>query len=197
MPAFLAPLALKLAPIGRFLKPAVEFVGRLLGKQLQLRVWMIVAIAALAWHWHGGRIEAAIERTNAHWKAEFDQLAAKAFLLKRKADQAAAKISTDLRSRNDETHRAIARAYDDVRLRGPGKAACPGGAGIPAGAGGHVAAAGPADAAVAAMPDRERLDLIALPFGPTVEFAEQHDRCRADLLSYREWERQVRAIWPK
>lgn len=110
-----------------------------------------------------------------------------------RANARATKINTSLRTTNDEENRTIARSADDVRLRGPGKAVCPGLAAAPRAASGHVAAGGAANAPVDQLPDPERPALITLPFADTIAFAEQHDRCRAESLTWRESDRQQSA----
>jgi hypothetical protein len=160
-------------------------------------VWIVLAVVillGLGVRWYQGQIKAADRAGYA--RAERD-IAAKALALKAKIDATTAKITAKLKERNDvETHR-IAAVADDVRLRGPGKAACPRFARVPNAASGHSPPAREGSPAVGEVPDAGGADLIALPFSGTIALAEQHDKCRADILSYREWEKQLRETWPK
>jgi hypothetical protein len=108
----------------------------------------------------------------------------------------AADISKQVRNRYDEQARSIAAGADALRVRGPGAARCGplDHSGLPAGAGGHASPAGPGDDAVPQVPDRDRAELIAMPFAGAVGFAEQHDLNRAEDLAWREWyDRQFKA----
>lgn len=161
--------------------------------------WAWIALAAailigLGIRWHNGQVKAADRAGYA--RAERD-IAAKALALKAKIDATTARITAKLKERNDEETRRIAADADDVRLRGPGKASCPRVAGIPRPASGHNPPARSAGTALDTLSDAGGSDLIAMPFSGAVALAEQHDRCRADVLSYREWEKLVRDAWPK
>jgi hypothetical protein len=109
------------------------------------------------------------------------------------ANARAEQINSKIRSKSDEEARTVTHTADDLRLRGPGKAVCPGLATAPGAASGHVAAGGPGDAAVGQVLDPERPTLIALPFAPTIAFAEQCDLNRSEALSWRESDKQQRA----
>lgn len=184
---FLAPLLLKLSPI----KAALSKIPR--------PVWIalaVVAILLLGTCAHKRSVKKfGEERYAAGVKAEGERIAKKAEAIKAKADALTSKISTTLRKRNDETNRRIVSDANSLLVRGPGKASCPGYSGVPSPASGHVAPARPSDAPLASVPDGERINLIALPFAPTVGFGRQHDQCQADLKSYREWEIQIREAW--
>ncbi len=173
LPLILAGAALKLSPVGRFLKA------------IPREVWIGLAVLALI---AGGVIyhKRAVSnaRTEGHAagvKAEGDRIAAKAAVIKAKAD----KLAAELRSKNDATIRAIAGDADDLRVRGPGKAGC--GSPAAASSGRLVPPARPGDAPLAPLPYPEWNELIGLPFAPTVAFAEQHDLCRAEALNWRQW----------
>jgi len=153
--------------------------------------WIGVAFAVLLLGfqlWHSSRVNAVIaaaEKRGAD--AAYARVTAKAIALERKA----AALAETLRSRNNETNRLIAADADDLRLRGPGKAACP--VAAPAAPGGHQPPGGAADAAVAPLPDRERVDLIALPFAGAIAFAEQCDLNRAEVLTWRQFQSELAA----
>lgn len=142
--------------------------------------------------WHGREVAAFGTARFAAGKAvRTAEIAA----LQAKLDQADARIAADMKDRTDEDLRANARAADTVRVRGPGKAACP--AVVPGRPGGHGAPDRPGDAAVDQVPPGERIDLIALPFAPAIDFAEQHDAYRIEALAWREWHRRYTAEWAK
>jgi hypothetical protein len=165
------------------------------------KVWIALAIAAAAGaliflgvRWYHNKIEAADAAGYA--RAEQD-IAAKAKALKDKVDALTLKITQRLKDKNNEAHRRIDADVRTVLVRGPGKASCPGYSSVPAKPGGYVSPSGQPGAAVDTVPNSGGIDLIALPFAGAVGLAELNDKCRADLLSYREWERQVREAWPK
>lgn len=161
--------------------------------------WAWYALAAalvlfLIYRWHNGKVEDAYAKGKAD---EGARIAAKAFEIKRKADELTASISTALRTRHDEKVRIIYRDADALRLRGPGKAACPGNPGIPRGASGSAKPIGERVASVAEVPPGERVDLIGLPFAATVSGAEQCDLNRAEAKTWREWYAKQSEAWQK
>lgn len=188
---FFARSALMTSPLGGPLKALLGGLGRLLGLKVSLRVWMLVAALAFAWHWHHGKVKAA---DRAGYSRAMGEVEGKAIALKTKIDTLTTKISTELRSRNDEENRRIARDAGALRLRGPGKAACPAGARLPSGSGGYISPGGLGDAAGSQVPDRDR---AAVPWGWLVDRAEEHDADRAEVVTWREWYRKMVAAWPK
>jgi hypothetical protein len=36
-----------------------------------------------------------------------------------------------------------------------------------------------------------------VPFSPTIDFAKGHDQCQVELKAYREWRKQLEALWTK
>lgn len=111
-----------------------------------------------------------------------------------KADAAVAAINSKLRKQNDEENSHIRADAADLLLRGPGKAACPGIAASSAAAGGHDAGRGGSAAPVAPLPDSERFGFIALPFSAAIAAAEQCDANRAEVLKWRESDRQLSTL---
>lgn len=186
IPAFLAPLILKLSPVGRILKAVPRPVWISL---------LVIGILLLGTCAHKRSVKKfGEERYAAGVKAEGERIAAKAFLIKSKADAAANKISKALKDQNNEENRAIARSADDRRLRGPGKAVCPGTASMAGGASRPVPASGGPDAAGPEVPSG---DVAAVPWGWLVDSAERCDLNRAEVLSWREWHRQQGEAWAK
>lgn len=184
LPLMLAGAALKMSPIGAFLKRIPRWV------------WIVLAVIALVvagrvYHNHkaGAAITAAEKRGEARAYAAVEK---RALALTAKANA----ISANLRSKNNETVRRIAADADALRVRGPGKASCPSAAFVAAS--GHSGPAGrPGDAALDQVPDSERVDLIGLPFPDALDFAEAHDRYRAEVLTRRENDTQQDAMIAK
>jgi len=180
---FLAGLALKAAPVTGFFKSVPRWA------------WIALAVAALigaGLFFHARAVSSAIDAAEKRGEKRADARHAK------KAREWEARIngiSANLRSRNSETNRRIAGDADALRVRGPGKAACLNPA-TPA-ASGHLPPGRAADAPVAEVPDGERVDLIALPFADAIAFAEQHDLCRAEVLTWREQSGQQAEAWQK
>jgi hypothetical protein len=126
--------------------------------------------------------------------AEDQRIAAKALAIKKAADTLNTNISTLIRSKNDETNRAIIADAGDLRVSGPGKAACLGRASLPAPASRSVPASGDGNAAGPQVPSG---DSAAVPWGWLTDRAEEHDLNRAEVLSWREWYQRMIASWPK
>lgn len=167
------------------------------------KVWLVIGLIAallIGWWVHGNKVDAyGKERYGLGYAAGYAEALKDAAKLQRQAEQISADISSKLKGQNDETLRAIARLGDDLRLRGPGKAICayPSAAGT--GPGGPQQAGGSGDAAVDQVPDRERVDLIGLPFADAIAFAEQHDANRTEVLTWRKndaLQRQSRGTKP-
>lgn len=184
--AWLAKSVLMQSPIGAFLK------------RVPGRVWLLIALAVGAYllgSYAVRKHQAAVYRT---YKAGYDEghrvALADVRRAQAQADAKAATINSNLRKINDETNRVIARAADDLRLHGPGKATCPGFPAPSSPASGHVAADRGADAPVATVPNPGGAVLIAVPFNDLILFAEQHDRLRSEALTWRESDRQQSQI---
>ena len=183
---FLAPLALKLSPVGAFLK------------RIPRGVWIalvVVAILALGTCAHKRSVKKfGEERYAAGVKAEGERIAKQAAEMKAKADAASSKITTDLKAKHDEKVIVITRDADTLRLRGAGKASCPGNPGVPSGSGGSGQASGRTDAPPTGLPIEDR---IALPFAYAVNQAEVCDLNRQEVLTWREWHKQQSEAWAK
>lgn len=181
---FLAPLLLKLSPVGRILKA------------IPRPVWIAIAVIALLLVGscvHQRKVKAfGEERYAAGVKAEGDRIAAKALKIAKRAEE----ISAKARSLNNETNRRIAASADTLRVRGPGKAACLNPS--TPGASRYVAPVGKPDAARPDMPpaDGEAL-LAAVPWPWLVDRAEQCDLNRAEAETWRAWHRQLEEAWKR
>lgn len=180
--------------------PLPALGAKLLGVRKMLAkvpTWLWIALAVVllglvgAW-WHGNKVEAFGDERFAEGRASRD---AEIEGLRKQINQRNAELAAALRSKHDDQIRRNAADADALRLHGPGRAACSGASYIPAAAGGHVGPGRPADAAVGTVPDGERIELIGLPFAPTVSFAEQHDNFRTEAISWREWHKTFTAEW--
>lgn len=172
--AFLAESALMQSPLGpllqRFWKP--------------LLIALAIGLAVFfAMRWYHGQISAA-EARGYHRAVEDGRKVAK------KTDDKTTKISSEIRSKIDETNRHIAARADDQRVRGPGAARCPA---PPAASGGHDEASGKPDAT---GPGLLAEDSAAVPWPWLVERAKQCDLNRNEVLAWREWHERVLEAWP-
>jgi len=180
---FLAAAALKLSPVGAFLK------------RIPRGVWIALAVVAILLLGTCAHKRSVTKFGNERYAAGKADEAAR---IEKKAKQLAAKaeaLSIALRSKSDETNRRIAGDARAVLVRGPGKAAClnPSSSGTS----GRVTTLGQTSPAMDQVPPGERVDLIALPFAPTIRLAEQHDLCLAEAATWREWHRLLVADWEK
>jgi hypothetical protein len=170
-------------------------------KQISPRTWLIIGcvVAALlgalwAHHWYSGQIKAAEKRGS---DAAYAHVAEQAQKLTSRANALNGKLAKAFQEKNREENSRIARAADDLRLRGPGAARCTAFPGLSAAARGSQSSDRSGDASVAGLRNEERTDLIALPFAPTIDFGEQHDAFRAEAISWREWYARFSAEWAK
>lgn len=176
-----ASVMLKMSPVGRLLKAIPRPVWIALGAALLL---------LLGFWWHGRQVKAfGAERFAAGYAKAVEDGKKRV----RKVEQNSAKITTEIRSKSDEEIRRNSHRADDLRLRGPGAAACVN-PGLPTGSGGHGEAGGQADAAGAGVPQQDR---IALPFAYAVDQAEVADANRVEVLAWREWHARLTEEWKK
>jgi hypothetical protein len=120
-------------------------------------------------------------------QGELDRIIAKAREMERMGNELASK----LRERNREEANRIVDDAGGMRLSGPGKARCPG---IPAGTGRPEAQPRKPDAPGPEVPPDER---AAVPWQWLVNRAEQCDLNRNEVISWREWHKQLTEAWPK
>lgn len=178
---------------------AVVAKARSIAGSIPRQVWIGLAVLAVIaggiwWHKHTVS-NARKEGYAAGVKYEGERIAAKAKKIKDNADRISAGISDALRNRNNEENRAIARGADDLRLLGPGKAACPRNPGISSAARGSVPPGQGANAPASEVPVSD--GFAAVPWGWLVDNAEQCDLNRSEVLSWREWHRQQSEAWKK
>jgi len=183
-----ASVALRMSPVGAFLK------------RIPRGVWIALAVAALLGIgvlMHGRAVRKAHDAAYAQGRAD------EAARIERKALRIAAKataIAQAVKDRNNETNRRIAGDADDLRVRGPGKAACLNPAAPSAGR--HQPPSRPGDDPTGQVPVGNGLanslpELAAVPWPWLVDRAEQCDLNRAEVLSWREnYQLQLEA-WKK
>lgn len=183
---FLAPLLLKMSPVGRILK------------SIPRQVWIAIAAVAILLVGSCVHKRAVIkygkEQYAAGVKAEGDRIADEAKRMKARIDAQSAQISQLLKDKNDAQNRAIARSADDLRLRGPGKAICPGHSSLPASPGESIAPSWSGNAATGQVPGGE---WGAVPWGWFLDSAERCDLNRAEVLAWREWYAKQSEAWAK
>lgn len=171
-----------------------------LGK-LPWQVWAAIAAVALlvgGYVLHGRAVKQAYDIAYAEGKETEKRRWEQAFQTMKLASETwksnyegAAKARNDERSaRHAEDNRRIAAGADDLRLRGPGRAAAPRcgsitGAGLSAAPSGPEGAPGGGDAPLPELPEPE--GLATVPWGRIVEFGESHDRWRSEALTWRSW----------
>ncbi len=163
-------------------------------KRIPWQWWLAIAIAialVIGVAKHGSAIE---DLKTTSFNAGYAKAVADGKATAERRAAADAAIANQLRSKVNEQNHIIARAADDLRVRGPGKARCANPATVPAAAGGRVAPGGATDGAAARVPDE---DWIALPYGWTVDQAELADLNRAEVLIWREWHRKLTEEWAK
>jgi hypothetical protein len=180
--SFFATVGLKLLPFGKW-------IGRVLEKFLtfSLPLWLFISAMGVGYLWHSKQIRLAEKRGS---DAAYASITKQANKLTQKAN----KISEDARKLNNDAITAIGKSADIIRVSGPGKASCSGP--IATGSGGSTSG-GKTDAPVADVPNQERVELIGLPFPPTVTFAEQHDKCQIDRKTWEVWYKKLVAEWTK
>jgi hypothetical protein len=182
-----------------FLFPALRTALLLFARRIPPRLWLALAVLALAvlaligaavW-WHRSAVAdaradgfaAGSAARDLAWQGSFDTALAKGLKYKADFEQASQQLAVALRSKTDETLRRNAATADALRLRGPGAAAAP------VCRSGSVAATGPAasgprppggpgDAPVDHLPADQGLAILR--WTDLVRFAEQHDRYRAE-----------------
>jgi hypothetical protein len=179
-------LAARLSGVGRVFKLIPTWAYIALGIAL-------AALLGVLYHHHKVKTHdaALVKATIA---AEDQRIAKQALAIKVAADKLNTNISNLIRSKNDETNRAIAADAGSLRVSGPGKATCLGRASLPAAASRPVPASGNGNASGPALPPD---DSAAVPWGWLVDRAEEHDLDRAEVISWREWYQRVSASWPK
>lgn len=195
-----------LAIIGKALLGAIRSIGKALAAflgKLNAQGWLGLAgcilLGILTLHqWgearHWKKQSAQYEKL---YRGELDhqaRIAKQATDLKAKIEALTAHISATLKEWTNAQNRRIAGAADDLRVLGPGKAACPGNSGIAPSAGGRVATSGTGDAAGPQMPVADR---AGVPWQWLVDRAEQCDLNRTEVLSWREWHAKLLEAWPK
>lgn len=172
---FIAAAALKLSPVGKFLKA------------IPWQVWAAIGLAIALWlgvRWHNGQVNDAFKRGE---QAAYAAVEKKALELQAKANVIADKI----RSKSDENARRISADADVIRVSGPGKARC---SPVPAPASRREEAGGQGNAAGPEVPTDDR---AAVPWQWLVQRAEQCDLNRNEVLAWREWYQRVQEAWSK
>lgn len=160
-----------------------------MAKAIPPKVWyaigIILALVA-AFIFHQRAAHKAIHNADiAGYTRAMKEVEARALELSKKAKL----LSDNARKLNDAANTRIHSSATIIRLSGPGKAVCPrvsatAGRSNQAGSGGNVT--GPQ-----VPPD----NLAAVPWDWLVTRAEEHDLCRAEALSWRDWYKSQAELW--
>lgn len=182
--AWLGRSVLMQSPIGGYLK------------LIPRGVWIAVAAAIvvlLVVRWHAAKIE---DLKTTSFNAGYAKAVDDGKKGVGKIEHKSTAITAEIRSKTDATIRDNARHADNLRLRGPAAAACIDPR-LPARAGGHVPTSGGSGPALAGLPDKERSELLAVPFDQAVDRAEIDDANRAEVLAWRDWHKRLTDEWAK
>jgi hypothetical protein len=182
-----AALGLKLLGVGKWLKANVPW-----------QVWAAIALAIALWlgvRWHAHEVKKT-------WKAGYDAAKAEdreaAKNLEARINALTVEIATDERKKNDAAVNRISADADDLRLRGPGKAACPSLPKPPAATGGLEPSAVSSRIAPAELPPDDGANpLAAVSWSWLVGTGKQCDLELAENVSWRNWYQRLTQIWPK
>lgn len=178
------------------LRPALRETVLGVLKSIPPRLWYGIAglllIGALLW-WHSSKVSAAHEAGRiagrAEVQTEIDLWRQAARDWKRATDHKTQTISILIGERYDQDLRRNAALADDLRLRGPGKAAACHGSGrdtgVAASSGEYLGPAAPADAPRDQVPAGDGFAIV--PWGWLVQRAEDHDRLLSESNAWRTW----------
>lgn len=178
------------------LRPALRATAMGILQSIPARIWYALAIMAvlfgLVW-WHGSTVNAAREEGRLSGRAEvqteIDLWRQAAQDWKRATDHKTQTISILIGERYDQDLRRNAALADDLRLRGPGKAAACNGSGrdtgMAASSGEYLGPAAPADAPRDQVPAGDWYAIV--PWGWLVQRAEDHDRLLSESNAWRTW----------
>jgi hypothetical protein len=201
MIALLSALGLSGVGLALIFMPGLRaVVFAVLGK-LPWQVWAGAAALALlvgGCVWHGSAVNAARtaalaegkEAEKRRWEQAFQTMKLASETWKSNYEAVSQDLANERSARHAEDLRRIAAGADDLRLRGPGRAAAPrcgsiADSGLGTATGGPERPQGGGDDPVAPLPDPEGLAIV--PWGRLVEYAEDHDRWRAEALTWRSW----------
>ena len=158
-------------------------------------VWYVIGAGLLVLVfviWHRGQVKDHRKQVEAELTEKINAESRKLIALANKLKQDAIKLQVEANSQTEReyanTARDIAGRADALRLQRPPKCpAPPGNRNLPAVSG---RAAEPAGAAGAGDDT-----LAAIPWGPLIDFAEQHDLCRARLIGWQNWYREQDRVY--
>ena len=169
--------------------------------------WGVLAglalLGGMVW-WHVHAVNAAFDRgkvagiaaSNASWERSFNQMKDVSETWRDRYTTASTALSDKLGARYAQDLRDNAVAADDLRLRGPGKAAACGRPIDHPAVPGRASGAGPAPAA----PDAPGPDMPAgngfaiVPWGWIVQRTQEHDDLLAEVIARRTWYDQQKTL---
>lgn len=186
--------------IGTVLKLVPPWAWKLLAGALAL---------AFVWHLHTSAVataradgeSAGKAKADAGWRFAFDKQREASRLWRGLYETSAAETANQIGNRHAQDLRDIAAVADDLRLRGPGRAAAA--CGRPASPARLSPAPGRSDAPGGAEADRladlpdEGRPFAIVPWPELIASAEQADANRSEVLAWREWYASEKALWDK
>lgn len=185
---------------------------RSVAEKIPRQVWIVLAalvVLALGWHLHASAVRDARaeglaegkQTADRQWSAAIEMQRADAARWRKDYETTATALTAEIGARHAQELRIIAARADDLRLRGPGRAAAscersgdP--AGLPATPGGLDAAPGAIAGGVAGMPP-DGGPFATLPWPELVAQAEQADENRAEVKAWRDWYAAQKAKWER
>jgi len=174
------------AVIQRIGASALSFLGKLSPCQLLCIILALSTIVVTLDRNHWKHVATERQAQVVKLQGELATISAAA----RKAEADGARISQQLKDKNDEDNRRIAGDANSLRVRGPGKSLC---RPAPAPTSDGTRPAKPDAAGPALPPD----DSAAVPWGWLVQRSEEHDQLLAEVEAWRTWHDEVLNVWPK
>jgi hypothetical protein len=158
-------------------------------------VWYVIGAGLLVLafvFWHRGQVKDHRKQVESELTEKINKESAKLIAQANKLKQDAIKLQGLANSQTEtnyaNTARDIAGRADALRLQRPPRCpTTPGNRNLPAISG---RATEPAPASGAGDDT-----LAAIPWGPLIDFAEQHDLCRAKLIGWQDWYREQGRVY--
>lgn len=187
--------------IPMFIKPILSAIPT---KVLYAALGLIALTFAFIWHGHevkqikAAAFAAGEAKADKDWQSAFDTMHAASNQWKANFETKTAALSDEIRNRHDQDLRDIAARADDLRVRGPGKAAfsCAGrqpDSGLPAAPGGPVSPSGNQPDSLAPVP-ADGGPLAVVPWPELVNRTEQADDNASEVTAWREWYARQKAL---
>lgn len=188
------------------LRPALRATVGGFARSIPGWVWKAAAalllLGGLYW-WHSSAVSSAYDRGEVagkaaekkEWQVAFAAMKRAAYHWRDEAEAGSDRITELTGALHDQNRRDINARADDLRLRGPGKAAACGRPGadpsLSSSPGGQGSATSPADAPPDRVPAPDRFAIV--PWGWLVKSGEDHDELRNEVMTWRSWHDKQKA----